>query len=209
MDVTGDPLGPRGLALAPLGGLAMVRPGWCARGVCGNTGEARQRVPREKRTVGSSNRGVNSPRPSAEPARGGTGDEGTRDTASTRARASRSAGWNQPGGLRDATRVTGCGGSHAPRECVRLPKQQLCPSTPNRVAVRRRERVRAAWARLGSSGCVRARVTPSPGSACGAAVRCDANPDAKPVNIVVASSPSDAVESPGKSVSRKLTRRPD
>ena len=179
-------------------------------GVCGEDGRGSSTCARaEKRTVGSSNLGVNSPRPSAEPARGVTGDEGTRDTASTRARASRSAGWNQPGGLRDATRVTGCGGSHAPRECVRLPKQQLCPSTPNRVAVRRRERVRAAWARLGSSGCVRARVTPSPGSACGAAVRCDANPDAKPVNIVVASSPSDAVESPGKSVSRKLTRRPD
>ena len=77
MDLTGDPLGPRGLALAPLGGLAMVRPGWCARGVCGNTGEARQRVPREKRTVGSSNRGVNSPRPSAGPARGECG--GRRD----------------------------------------------------------------------------------------------------------------------------------
>ena len=170
--------------MAPLGGLAMVRPGCCARGVCGEDGRGSSTCARaEKRTVGSSNRGVNSPRPSAEPARGGTGDEGTRDTASTRARASRSAGWNQPGGLRDATRVTGCGGSHAPRECVRLPKQQLCPSTPNRVAVRRRERVRAAWARLGSSGCVRARVTPSPGSACGAAVRCDANPDAKPVNI--------------------------
>jgi hypothetical protein len=169
-------------------------------GVCGEDGRGSSTCARaEKRTVGSSNRGVNSPRHSAEPARGGTGDEGTRDTASTRARASRSAGWNQPGGLRDATRVTGCGGSHAPRECVRLPKQQLCPSTPNRVAVRRRERVRAAWARLGSSGCVRARVTPSPGSACGAAVRCDANPDAKPVKpVVVASSPSDAVESPEK-----------
>ena len=174
--MTGDPLGPRGLPGA-LGGLAMVRPGCCAVGSA-----ARRRGPavRARRTNCRVVKSGSTPAASAEPARGRTR---TRDTASTRARASRSAGWNQPGGLRDATRVTGCGGSHAPRECVRLPKQQLCPSTPNRVAVRRRERVRAAWARLGSSGCVRARVTPSPGSACGAAVRCDANPDAKPVNI--------------------------
>mmetsp|Transcript_2870 Transcript_2870/g.11843 ORF Transcript_2870/g.11843 Transcript_2870/m.11843 type:complete len:246 (+) Transcript_2870:602-1339(+) len=34
VDLTGDPLGPRGLALAPLGGLAMERTsGWCAGGV--------------------------------------------------------------------------------------------------------------------------------------------------------------------------------
>ena len=187
----------------------MVRPGCCARwglrggrgrlvNVCAR-GETNCRVVKSGGQLPAAQRGAG--------AGGGTEDEGTRDTASTHARASRRAGWNQPGSLRDATRVTRFGGSHAPRECVRLPKQQLCPSTPNRVAVRGRERVRAAWARLGSSGCVRARVTPSPGSACGAAVRCDANPDAKPVNIVVASSPSDAVESPRKSVSRKLTLR--
>ena len=202
--------------MAPLGGLAMVRPGWCALFVCGNTGEARQRVPREKRTVGSQIGGsTNAPRPSRGRRAEGMGDDGTRDTASTRARTSASAGRLFAGGLRDVTHVAHSSGAGCFFSRTHLAsafvyrKQQQCPSTPNRVAVWRRERVRAAWARLGSSGCVRARVTPSPGSACGAAVRCDANPDAKPVNIVVASSPSDAVESPRKSVSRKLTRRPD
>ena len=203
------PIGAEGLGLGALGGIGHGAT-WVLRslGSAGRTGEARQRVRAWRNELSGRQIGGSTPRGPARSRRGGgTEDEGTRDTTSTRAHASRRAGWNQPGSLRDATRVTRFGGSHAPRECVRLPKQQLCPSTPNRVAVRGRERVRAAWARLGSSGCVRARVTPSPGSACGAAVRCDANPDAKPVNIVVASSPSDAVESPRKSVSRKLTLR--
>jgi hypothetical protein len=109
VDLTGDPLGPRGLALAPLGGLAMVRPGWCAFGVCGNTGEGRlvnvcrARNELSGRQIGGS---TDSPRPSRGRRAEGMGDDGTRDTASARARTNASAGRLFAGGLRDATHVT-------------------------------------------------------------------------------------------------------
>jgi hypothetical protein len=64
-------------------------------------------VPREKRTVGSQIGGsTNAPRPSRGRRAEGMGDDGTRDTASTRARTNASAGRLFAGGLRDATHVT-------------------------------------------------------------------------------------------------------
>jgi hypothetical protein len=114
VDLTGDPLGPRGLALAPLGGLAMVRPGWCAFGVCGNTGEGRlvnvcrARNELSGRQIGGS---TDSPRPSRGRRAEGMGDDGTRDTASTRARTSASAGRLFAGGLRDVTHVAHSSGA--------------------------------------------------------------------------------------------------
>jgi hypothetical protein len=108
VDLTGDPLGPRGLALAPLGGLAMVRPGWCALFVCGNTGEGRLvNVCRARNELsGQIGGSTNAPRPSRGRRAEGMGDDGTRDTASTRARTNASAGRLFAGGLRDATHVT-------------------------------------------------------------------------------------------------------
>jgi hypothetical protein len=114
VDLTGDPLGPRGLALAPLGGLAMVRPGWCAFGVCGNTGEGRlvnvcrARNELSGRQIGGS---TTSPRPSRGRRAEGMGDDGTRDTASARARTNASAGRLFAGGLRDATHATHSSGA--------------------------------------------------------------------------------------------------
>jgi hypothetical protein len=129
------PIGAEGLGLGALGGIGhgatgMVRV-WGLREHGG--GEARQRVPREKRTVGSQIGGsTNAPRPSRGRRAEGMGDDGTRDTASTRARTNASAGRLFAGGLRDATHVTRFVNarvlilSHAPRECVRLPKQHQC-----------------------------------------------------------------------------------
>jgi hypothetical protein len=129
------PIGAEGLGLGALGGIGHGATGvvrvWGLREHGG--GEARQRVPREKRTVGSSNRGVNYlPAAQPGPARGGYG--GRRDArhgVCTRAheRERGSALRRRPPGCHPCDPFVGRGVlflSHAPRECVRLPKQHQC-----------------------------------------------------------------------------------
>ena len=109
------PIGAEGLGLGALGGIGhganfrVVR-WWGLREHGG--GEARQRVPREKRTVGRRIGGsTTSPRPSRGRRAEGMGDDGTRDTASARARTNASAGRLFAGGLRDATHATHSSGA--------------------------------------------------------------------------------------------------
>ena len=108
------PIGAEGLGLGALGGIGHGATGvvrvWGLREHGG--GEARQRVPREKRTVGRRIGGsTTSPRPSRGRRAEGMGDDGTRDTASTRARTSASAGRLFAGGLRDVTHVAHSSGA--------------------------------------------------------------------------------------------------
>lgn len=84
---------------------------WCDLGdalvgVCGEDGGGSSTCAARETNCRVVKSGGQLPRPSAGLARGGTGDEGTRDTASMRSRVSGSAVRIGPGGLWDATHVT-------------------------------------------------------------------------------------------------------
>jgi hypothetical protein len=108
------PIGAEGLGLGALGGIGHGAT-WVLRswGSAARTGEARQRVRARRnelsgRQIGGS---TDSPRPSRGRRAEGMGDDGTRDTASTRARTNASAGRLFAGGLRDATHATHSSGA--------------------------------------------------------------------------------------------------